>query len=141
MSLVENSKNKFTIRFRRTVDSDPCDVGFELDGFKLRWIRDRLQEDRIGRIWKPLQKSDLPESTLKELEKQRFGIWTGGNTIRRGDLVLAYAPIEAVNEQKQEIAERNQALKTLVRSVPKGMQPKTKVEYQQEVYGSADFEK
>jgi hypothetical protein len=134
------SKNKFKFKFRRTSE-DPLDVGFDIEGYKIRWIRAERTEDKIHRIWRPLQKTDLPEETLKELESQRFGLWSGGNTIRRGDLVLAYAPMEAVMAYRKEIQERNNALQNLVRSAPKGI-PGAKVEYKAETFSSSreDFE-
>jgi hypothetical protein len=130
-------KNK--IKFKKTQSDDPLDVGFEIEGFKLRWIRAQSTEDRIYRIWRPIQREDFPKETLEELQRQRFGLWTGGNTIRRGDLVLAMAPLEAVARQKKDIQERNLALQKLVQASPKGI-PGARAEYREETPVAADFE-
>lgn len=95
-----NNVKKFKITRHRP--SDTLDPGFTIEGHKLRWINSRREEDHFGRIWVPLRKDQIEEQAVKQMEDESFGLWSGGSTIRRGDLVLAFAPIEAVNDLKKE---------------------------------------
>lgn len=105
---AKNVEKKLQIKRHRPTDT--LDPGFTIDGMKLRWISSRREEDHFGRIWLPLRREQLEDETVKAMEREAYGIWSGGSTIRRGDLVLAYAPIKEVEELRAEKAELAQEM-------------------------------
>lgn len=87
---------------------DPSDPGFALKGFKLRWISAGVESRRAGRIWKPLTLSMLPEPVVKSLQESNSS-WTQTETIRKRDQVLSFAPIDLVNERREELRQNQRA--------------------------------
>ena len=103
-----NKTSKFSesdLSFHTPIDvSDP---GFMIKGHKLRWVSEGVEVRRAGRIWKPIKMSELPQKAIENVASLRSK-WAGGgagegDTIRRRDLVLTYAPIELVEERRREI--------------------------------------
>lgn len=105
-----NSKFKDTdFTFHRARDNS--DTGFAIKGHKLRWLSNAVEFRRSGRAWVPLRVSNLPKKVLDYL-KDYQPRWVGeGDTIRRRDLTLAYAPLEEIekiareNKQNQKLNE------------------------------------
>src|SRR5262245_59219301 len=92
------------VNFKRQVamlDRDVTDIGFEIPGHKLKWISSTKQESGITRIWEILRRDDLDPEAVKQMERRNPTIFSNGNTIRLGDLVLGYAPIDRVKEQRE----------------------------------------
>ena len=87
---------------------DKSSTGFNLPGYKLRWLGASQSEANPGRIWKPLRESDFDLKVLKKLkEDNNFNFDTSkGGTLRRGDTVLGYASMKDVMESKKELKER-----------------------------------
>lgn len=103
--------NKSDVSIHRSVDqSDP---GFMLKGHKLRWVSAHVETRRAGRPWQPLKLSMLPENIVKHLEAHQRA-WLGdGDTIRKKDLTLAFAPlaeVEALQANRREIQNANEAI-------------------------------
>lgn len=106
--------NKFNIRIanRRTIDG--LDHGLESDEVGFRWISARREEDKFGRIWQPLRKEHLSEQAQSEIKKRMYDVWTTGDLIRRGDLILAFAPKEMIMQLRQENREKALSQEALV---------------------------
>lgn len=102
------------LEFKRHRPKDPLDVGFTIKGWKIRWIGSRQTEDKFGRIWKVLRRQDMPEALVHDLEATNMGIFNNGDTIRKGDLVLSYAPDEANDALRKEL---NKAAKDMEQSI------------------------
>lgn len=85
----------------RSVDNS--DPGFALKGHKLRWLSGAVEARRAGRIWTTLKVSMLPEPVLKKIRETQPGWLSTGDTIRKRDLVLAFAPLELVEERRREL--------------------------------------
>lgn len=98
---------------------DPSDIGFVLEGLKLFWAGARQMEDKPGRIWTPLRKGDLDESTIKAIREVRPMAFEKGDTIRWHELVLCYAPLAQVAEEK---AEKERAAKDQLNLIHTGPQ-------------------
>lgn len=94
---VDFGGKKFT--FHRT--NDPLDVGFKMVGYQLRWISARKSETSAGRPWSMVTKESLPKEFVEELQSRRPGVFKD-NLLRNGDLVLAFAPLEIVEELRKE---------------------------------------
>jgi hypothetical protein len=92
---------KFKIQRVKPVDKG--DFGIRIEGLKLRWVGAYQNENNPGRIWTVLRKSDLDEAAIKHLEGINPAVFKGGDTIRRGDLTLAYATEEASQALRQEL--------------------------------------
>lgn len=110
----KTTRNGFNIEVRTGRARDGLDHGLTSNEIKFRWITARREEDKFGRIWQVLHKELLSEKTLAEMDKKLPGVWTGGSTIRRGDLVLAFAPVEEVNKLKADNHERAKQQEDLV---------------------------
>jgi hypothetical protein len=89
--------------------NDSMDVPFRIVGHKLRWIAARASEDKFTRPWKVLKKSDLPANVVQDLESRSVNIFRDGETVRFGENVLAYAPDEIVEIQRQRVAEETES--------------------------------
>lgn len=115
------SKGTLQFKFKKNaplIDRDPTYVGFEILGHKLRWIAARKQEDREGRIWRVLRKEQLSKEVIDELEAYNPNTFASGNTIRRGDMVLGYASIEAANALRAQIDRETKSRKSQVYNTP-----------------------
>lgn len=97
---------KFEVTRHRPTDT--LDPGFAIKGHKLRWIHGFKAEGPEMSIWKVLKKDELQPEQLKSLQQQIPGLFSGGNTIRKRDLVLAYAPMDSVKEVRAEVDKANQ---------------------------------
>jgi hypothetical protein len=82
---------------------DPSDPGFEIPGHKLRWLSGAVSELNPGRIWQIIRKNDLNPDLLKHIVRHNPGAFSSGDTIRKGDLVLSYAPNDLVKEVRREL--------------------------------------
>jgi hypothetical protein len=97
---------KFT-KYNTHKPQDNLDTGFTLPGFKLRWLQGDYQDRRRWRIWSHLSVADLPEALTKKLQEKFPGMLKDTDRIRYRDLVLAYASLAAVEEERAKIAEEN----------------------------------
>lgn len=98
-----NSKG-WKFQRKRVNPSDLTDLPFLIHGVQLRWISGRKNENRhMAGIWKVLRKADLPQELVRDLERDYIGMFGDGDTIRNGDLVLAYAPAEMAAARKKEL--------------------------------------
>ncbi len=89
--------------FQTHRSKDSSDPGFSIPGAKLRWISGKVRElSSSSGIWTPLRKSELPKELVKMLTDRIPGVFSEGDTIRRGngELTLAYASNEAVAKHK-----------------------------------------
>lgn len=102
--------------FKTHRPKDALDVGFTLDGYKLRWISGRQTEDKFGRIWQVLHKTDLPEELIKEMKKYHLDLFAHGDTIRKAELVLAFAPLERAMEHRKRLDAQNQDAMSRIQS-------------------------
>ena len=111
-----NERSRFKeadFTFDRPVDH--TDPGFAIKGCKLRWVSGHVESRRGGRIWHVLKKSDLPKKCLDEIT-DRNPFWSSeGDTIRRRDLVLAYARQEDIDYVKRENRENQNANESVLR--------------------------
>lgn len=97
---------------------DRTDPGFTIPGFKLKWISTKVSENNPGRCWAVLRKDKMPKELLNHIEDSNPGAFAGGDTIRRGDLVLAFARKEAVDAFRKELNEQANELERSVRRAP-----------------------
>lgn len=98
MSKVLEKNGKQFVMYR---PKDSLDVGFRVPGMQLRWVADRQTEDRFGRPWKTLRESDLPKELADELKRR--GLFSKGDTIRKAELVLAFASEEETVQLRKEL--------------------------------------
>ena len=104
--MASKQTSKFSdsqLSFHRPVDG--TDPGFMIKGYKLRWLSGGVEVRRAGRIWVPLKLSDLPAKALEKLKDYQGSWFSGGDTVRRKDLTLAYAPLEQVEQRRRELRE------------------------------------
>lgn len=86
---------------------DRSDPGFTIPGRTLRWVSGKVSELSPGRPWAVIRKADLPPDLLKHLLGVNPDAFANGDTIRRGDLVLAYTTVEraeALRKEKRQAA-------------------------------------
>lgn len=115
--------SKGMLKFIAAKPIDKSDPGFKILGHKLRWLSSGAQEDKMGRIWKVLRKTDLPPAVLQQLkDMNRADMFGRDDTIRNRELVLAYAPDEVVAISKLELKEAADRQRSLITSkaVPGG---------------------
>jgi hypothetical protein len=97
---------------------DTSDPGFAIKGFKLRWVSGGVEARRAGRMWQPLKLSMLPEKIIKSMSSHNAA-WlsaSAADTIRRRDLVLAFAPIDQVEARRRMVRENQAANESVFRS-------------------------
>lgn len=101
---------------------DPSDPGFRLPGFQMRWLSKKVTENSPGRKWAPLKRADLPEKLREHIETYNPYLVQDGDTIRRGggELVLAVAPMDIVEEMRADARERADDQMRLINAVPNG---------------------
>ncbi len=104
---------KDDVSIHRSVDNS--DPGFAIKGFKLRWLSGAVESRRAGRIWAPLKISMLPDETIKVLKDTQPTWFSAGDTIRRRDLTLALAPLDAVEKRRRELRENQNANEAVFR--------------------------
>lgn len=117
---MSDVKTKGTMKFVTHRPIDKSDPGFKIVGCKLRWLASNQTEDRPGRIFRILRKSDLPPEILKQMEHYNRDMFNKDEVIRNRELVLAWAPEEAVAAHKKELAEtaRRQLAMVTSRATP-----------------------
>jgi hypothetical protein len=99
--------------FHRPVDN--TDPGFSIKGCKLRWLSASVEVRRAARIWMPLKLSMMPEKVqgrLKEYQPRWFG---EGDTVRKKDMTLAFAPIDQVEELRRDIKKTQKLNESVLR--------------------------
>lgn len=84
---------------------DTSDPGFTIPGKTLRWVSGRVAENRANRPWMVIKKSDLTPELVKHIENSNPGAFAHGDTIRRGDLVLAACPTEMRDLMRKQLDE------------------------------------
>lgn len=95
---------------------DSSDPGFMLKGYVLRWLSSGVEVRRGGRIWQTLKLSMLPEPAVKKL-KTYYPSWVqSGDTVRKRDQVLAFAPLDEVNKLRASNKEAQDANEAILRS-------------------------
>ena len=83
--------------------SDGSNAGFVIKGYKLRWMSPAVTTFQPGRIWQPLRLEDLdPKFVEKWQTRYNHLAGNGDGTIRRKEMVLAYASMEAVEKERRE---------------------------------------
>lgn len=89
---------------KKVVMHDPSNCGFTIKGYVLRWLSPGVQSRRGGRIWMPLRMSDLDPEFVREWQPgyNHLRCAQDGDTIRRNELVLSYASLEAAHKQRQQ---------------------------------------
>jgi len=85
---------------------DNSDPGFTLPGKKLRWLSGKVAENSPARPWVILRKDKLEKGLIEHIEKYNPSAFSHGDTIRRGELVLAYADVAAVEFHAKNLKER-----------------------------------
>ncbi len=95
---------------------DNSDPGFAIKGVKLRWVSGQVESRRAGRIWVPLKVSMLPDKTVARMKEHNPSWFSTGDTIRRKDLTLAYAPLELVEARQRELHKQQRANESVFRA-------------------------
>lgn len=94
------TKGSNTFKLHRSADqSDP---GFTIVGKRLYWVHSYQNENDPGRPWAVLRKDDMPKELVDHLERKNPALFRNGQTIARGDLVLAYCSMEVYEEMRRE---------------------------------------
>lgn len=113
------SQKPLQFKITKHKSTDPLDVGFKIAGHDLRWLHSYQTEGNLGRPWRVLRKEILPVDLVKQLEDANYGIFSQGETIRRGDLVLSFAPTEVVDMLRREEQEKaDEQLRMISRNPP-----------------------
>lgn len=94
---------------------DTTDPGFAIKGVKLRWISGQVEARRAGRMWVPLKASMLPAKVLSKMKEANGSWFSTGDTIRKKDLTLAFAPIEQVEARRRELRQQQNANESVFR--------------------------
>lgn len=101
------------VSMHRSVDNS--DPGFAVKGFKLRWVSGQVEARRAGRMWQPLKASMLPERVVTKIKESNPGWFSTGDTIRKKDLTLSFAPNELVEERRKSLREQQNANEAVFR--------------------------
>lgn len=105
--------------------NDGSNVGFYLKGHVLRWLSPGVQSRRAGRIYQTLRLNDLDPSFVEQWRRRYNYIESDGGTIRRNEMVLAFASLEArdkVRKRNKELQRRQEGnLRTENRDIKKGL--------------------
>lgn len=117
-----SESQKGNLKFVTHRPKDALDPGFRILGAKLRWIAATQTEDKMGRIWQVLRKDQVPKELLEQMRKSGREIFGSDNTIRKRELVLAWADEAAVAEERAMLdrAARSQLSQVTSKSVPGG---------------------
>lgn len=106
------------VKFLKHKPVDRSDPGFTIPGHKIRWISGSVAENNPGRPWVVIRKSKLDKELVEHLKDHNPFAFQEGDTIRRGDLVLAYAPNDMAEELRNEIRQKAAEQEALVRRGP-----------------------
>lgn len=101
------------LQFKTHRPADRSDPGFTIVGHKLRWVSGKVTEISPGRPWEIISKQNLSPEMQAHLKKFNPNAFAQGETIRRGDLVLAYCPndvYEALQLENREKAKEQEAM-------------------------------
>lgn len=101
------------VSMHRSVDNS--DPGFALKGNKLRWISGQVESRRAGRIWQPLKASMLPEKVITKMKESNPSWFSTGDTIRKKDLTLSFAPMHLVEERQRSLKQQQNANEAVFR--------------------------
>lgn len=101
------------VSLHRSVDNS--DPGFAVKGHKLRWISGGVEARRAGRMWQPLKASMLPEKIVGKMRESNPTWFTQGDTIRKKDLTLSFAPLALVEERRRTLKENQNANEAVFR--------------------------
>jgi hypothetical protein len=96
--------------------TDATDPGFQIRGAKLRWLSGYVQSRKPWRHWKTLKISDLPKSDEVDSWIKSHPHVVDGDSIRRGDQTLAWAPIDVVKAKRKENKEQQSTNEGVTRS-------------------------
>ncbi len=83
---------------------DNSDPGFSMPGKRLRWLSGAVEDRRAGRIWESVKFSQLPEGLQKYIQ-EKFPRNIQNDNVRRGDLILSWASVEACEEERAKLKE------------------------------------
>jgi len=84
---------------------DNSDPGFAIPGKRLRWLSGGVEDRRVGRIWESVKVSSLPQE-LQNYLKEKFARAIQNDTVRRGDLTLSWASVEACEDERKKLKEQ-----------------------------------
>lgn len=101
------------VSVHRSVDNS--DPGFAVKGFKLRWISGGVEARRAGRMWQPLKVSMLPDKALAKMRESNPSWFSMGDTIRKKDLTLSFAPVHLVEERRRMLKANQNANEAVFR--------------------------
>lgn len=122
------TKSGLKIIPHRITGGSTMDVPFRIEGHQLRWVSGAVQSLNTERPWKQLKKSDLDPKTWEMLKERFYGFFNSshdGDTIRYGENVLSYAPLEIINQIK---AEKNQLAQQQISRVMQPSNRKIKID-------------
>lgn len=124
---MQTTKNGLKIIPHRITGGSTMDVPFRIEGHQLRWVSGAVQSHNPDRPWKQLKKSDLDDKTWNLLKEQFYGFFNAndGDTIRYGENVLSYCPLETVNKIRSE---KNQLAREQLERVMKPSNKKIKID-------------
>lgn len=108
------SFNKSDFIFSKGQPKDNSDPGFSLRGHVLRWVSGGVEARRAPRFWQPLKLSHVPKEIQSEFQTKLRSM-IDGDTIRRRDLVLAFAKEDLVKERRNDIRDQQQANEAIFR--------------------------
>ena len=108
------SFNKSDFIFSDKPPRDNSDPGFTLKGHTLRWLSGGVEARRAPRFWQPLKMSNIPKE-LQAKFKEKLRSLVDGDTIRRRDLVLSFAPDELVQERRKDLRDQQRANEAIFR--------------------------
>lgn len=107
-----------SLPFQRVRSRDRSDPGFRLPGKTLRWVSAKQTEVNMDRPWVVLRMSNMPKELVDHLNAVNPGVFSHGDTVRRGDLTLAYCTDDAAAERRRELNELAQQEKARVYGQP-----------------------
>jgi hypothetical protein len=114
---------------------DTTDPGFSIVGYELRWLAPKVVENSPGRPFFVVSRDSLPDKLTQEILRYNPFAFREGNTIRRGDLVLAAVKTEHAEALRREKAEMAEALQARLRA---GQASGFKTEYSQSTIQGPD---
>jgi hypothetical protein len=106
------SLTKSEVSFHTPVDQ--VDPGFAVKGFKLRWLNGQVESRRAGRIWSTLKLSQFSKDVQDKIVELNPR-WIDGDTIRRRGDLLGMAPLDLVNERRNELRNAQNANEAIFR--------------------------
>jgi len=109
---------------------DDLDPGFEIPGYKMRWLAKEVQQRRATRIWRVIHVHELHPEIQEHLRAYNPYAISEGDTIRRGrGTVLAAASVAEVKKHRAKLDEKNRQLVNSADASPgKGIESETVLE-------------